>query len=202
MTRRYPPGHYNKTDPTRGAYNGFSLADRFVAADWAKTRTDVRPLKPTPEMRCIICDQHGTLRWHQEDYRKPLDAFPICDWCHWALHSRLKPEQRWLWPLWTKRIARGWRPPPVPAGTRWATFQRLFLRTPMEDWPHGPEFHGYYRHPIVDLLAIAYIPRVPTGLDLVAGDPHLPGQFVSNCPDLAPIPVEHRHAPRPVRPVD
>jgi hypothetical protein len=78
-----------------GYYNGFSPADRNgTLAIVRAALADGRLPAPT---RCSVCgDQPAKpLQWHSEDYRKPLDARPICRGCHIRIHARFRHPDRW-----------------------------------------------------------------------------------------------------------
>lgn len=165
----------DRTDPTKGAYNGFSLADRFAAGAWAKQHG----LPARPERPCIVCGQtEGLLYWHQEDYRTPVDAFPMCAWCHWALHSRLKPSQRALWGRWLHALDSGRRPPPCPFGARWQTFAARYMRKPSIEWDWS-DGHDRIRPTFALMLPAHATNRVQFPFRLIEGDPWMPGQFNS-----------------------
>lgn len=168
----------NRTDPTQGAYNGFSLADRFAAGAWAKNHG--LPKRVPPDWPCAVCGEvGGQIGWHNEDYRTPVDAFAVCAWCHWALHSRLKPNQRSLWPTWKVMLRDGKVPPRCPWGTRWATFGAKYLRTDHEEWDWVDGNIGPTLSPFVNALTGMTERRVPWPFRIVEGDDHLPGQFNS-----------------------
>lgn len=79
----------------KGYYNGFGPADRHgtLAIVRAALANGTLPM-PT---RCSVCGQRATssLGWHSEDYRKPLDARPICRGCHVRVHARFRHPDRW-----------------------------------------------------------------------------------------------------------
>lgn len=171
----------NRTDPTQGAYNGFSLADRFTAGRFGGTFPAVRPVKVPKGVPCAVCGMTGgQIGWHQEDYRTPVDAFAVCAWCHWALHCRIKPRQADGWTRWIVMLSEGWRPPVCPWGTRWATWAAKYLRKPVGDWD-WTNGHPCEVSPLARLLDHHHraVPYVPESFRLIEGAAHLPGQWDS-----------------------
>lgn len=175
----------NRTDPQEGAYNGFSLNDRFAAARWASSPrwSDIRPAKVPRGMPCAVCrgTGQGQIGWHNEDYRTPLDPFAVCGWCHWAVHARLKPRQAYVWDRWVGMLADGWTPPPCPWGTRWPTWAAAYLRRDVTDWDWEPP--GLFDPMPLTAFTEALtdyrrgLPSVPPVFDLIAGADHMPGQW-------------------------
>lgn len=90
-----------------GYYNGFSRADRSgTLAIVRAALIDGRLATPT---QCSVCGNRPNkpLQWHSEDYRKPLDAHPICRGCHVRVHARFRHPDRWL--AYTARLQpTGW----------------------------------------------------------------------------------------------
>lgn len=78
-----------------GYYNGFGPADRNGTLAIVRTALADGTL-PTPT-RCSVCGNRPAqpLQWHSEDYRKPLDAHPICRGCHVRVHARFRHPARW-----------------------------------------------------------------------------------------------------------
>lgn len=170
---------HNRTDPTKGAYNGFSLDDRLRAAKWASANaTGVRLTNPT---WCHACGQTaGLIYWHNEDYRTPIAAIPLCAFCHWTLHSRLKPNQAHVFPTYRDRLNDGWRPAECPLGARWSAWRMAFLAVPPSRWPTGPSRPAlrYKRadRNLFNLVRTETLPRPPVHLSLIDGAELLEGQ--------------------------
>lgn len=184
------PRSTNRTDPTVGAYNGFSLEDRGIAARWGRS-LGIKPRAVPAGWGCVMCGQTEGLRyWHNEDYRTPLDAHVLCPWCHWALHARCKPLQAHVWASWVDKLRAGYRPPRCPHGTRWPTWAARYLRTDPAAWnwspPTQPDLFGGGT-PVGELTAFTqvvdahrdYRDRPPVEFDLIAGAPGMPGRFSS-----------------------
>lgn len=78
-----------------GYYNGFGPADREGTLDTVRQAIADGLLAP-PE-QCSICGQRPTkpLQWHSEDYRRPLEAHPVCRGCHIRVHARFRHPDRW-----------------------------------------------------------------------------------------------------------
>lgn len=170
---------HDRTDPTKGAYNGFSLADRGAAARWASANaTGARRTNPT---WCHACGQtEGLIYWHNEDYRTPIAALPLCAWCHWTLHARLKPQQAHVFPTYRDMIRNGLRPLPCPLGSRWSAWRMAFLTQPWGRWPMSVS-HDTPAPPLpdrwlFDLLSSDPVDRPPAELSIMDGAPLLAGQ--------------------------
>jgi hypothetical protein len=98
---RVVPPHWRW--PTPGPYNGSSGEERI--AGWKKVWGAVKMgLIPAPTV-CSLCSSKATVQYHNEDYRRPLNAKPICSSCHRILHRRFKDPQPWL-----QLVARTQRP--------------------------------------------------------------------------------------------
>ena len=80
----------------KGYYNGFDPVGRGGAL--ATIRAALADGTLRPPTQCSVCAQRPTkpLGWHSEDYRKPLDAHPICRGCHVRVHARFRHPDRWL----------------------------------------------------------------------------------------------------------
>lgn len=78
-----------------GYYNGFGPKERtgVLAALKVAMATGAMP-RPVHCSACG-CMPGKPLGWHSEDYRRPLDAFPICTRCHYALHIRFHRPAYW-----------------------------------------------------------------------------------------------------------
>lgn len=165
----------NRTDPTKGAYNGYSLHDRGETTTWAKGHRDLRPSRVPNGYACAICGNTGGQRgWHSEDYHAPLDSFAVCAFCHWALHSRFRPKTN-IWEAWKAKLTDGFRPPACEWGTRWATYGARYTRRDPAAWDwidYGEAWHS----PLADLLLPDYTMTPAPGLHLTEGDDPLPGE--------------------------
>ena len=78
-----------------GYYNGFGPKKRTgVLAALEVAMATGAIAGPT---HCSACGNRPSkpLDWHSEDYRRPLDAFPICTRCHYALHIRFHRPAYW-----------------------------------------------------------------------------------------------------------
>lgn len=180
MPRPAPRRSTDRLDPTKGAYNGFSLSDRGRASGWGRRLEHVRPRRvPASHRTCCICGtSSGMIGWHSEDYRAPLDALVLCAWCHWALHARFKSYDH-VWDSWLAKLAAGERPPVCRQGTRWPTFGARYVRTDPDAWDWSLPVHEPIRPPLADLVHRHYVPDVPEALRISEGAPHLPGQWNS-----------------------
>ncbi|WP_370716112.1 hypothetical protein [Sphingomonas sp. IW22] len=75
-------------------YNGFSPADRTKGANLL--RRALREGTVLPASICSMCGRVPSgLGYHNEDYRKPLTAYPICRRCHYAIHIRFRRPYYW-----------------------------------------------------------------------------------------------------------
>lgn len=185
MTDRPRKSMFNRTDPRQGAYNGFSLKDRQDAAGWA--RSVAPPVRRRHPTWCHACgNTEGQVYWHNEDYRTPLASLPLCPWCHWTLHDRLKsPEGLAVFQAWRERLAEGWRPPYVSFGTRWPTWRATFKNCHPRDWPSrqydlfgsAEETAPLPARHLFDLVSLEPEPFVRPSLALLAGAEPLEGQW-------------------------
>ncbi|MGN6270269.1 MAG: hypothetical protein ACTHM0_10305 [Sphingomonas sp.] len=50
-----------------------------------------------PAYVCSVCGVTAgkPLGRHSEDYRRPLDAYPVCTRCHYAIHIRFRRPDYW-----------------------------------------------------------------------------------------------------------
>lgn len=50
-----------------------------------------------PAYVCSVCGVTAgkPLGRHSEDYRRPLDAYPVCTRCHYAIHIRFRRPAYW-----------------------------------------------------------------------------------------------------------
>ena len=80
---------------TTGFYNGFGPKDRAGAL--ATIRAAVADGSIPAPSACSVCQScpAAPLGWHGEDYRRPLEAFPICRGCHFRVHARFRYPERW-----------------------------------------------------------------------------------------------------------
>lgn len=85
-----------------GWYNGWSPDERRATLPAQKAAIASGELaRPT---RCSICLVQGSRDWraddavwlHDEDYARPLEAYPICRRCHRLLHRRFDDPQPWF----------------------------------------------------------------------------------------------------------
>lgn len=89
-----------------GYYNGFGPADRNGTLAIVRA-AEADGTIPTPTL-CSVCGQRPTttLQRHSEDYRRPLDAHPICRGCHVRVHVRFRYPARWR--AFTETLGPGW----------------------------------------------------------------------------------------------
>ena len=78
-------------------YNGFTSAEREAAGRViAKAIAAGKVSKPR---RCSICCVWDAatrrIQCHLEDYRKPLEFYPVCGSCHYCLHRRFSDPSAW-----------------------------------------------------------------------------------------------------------
>lgn len=76
-------------------YQGFSHEQRIEGWKrvWVAQRMGLLP-RPFVCSVCLRQTQRG--HYHCEDYSRPLDAKPICQRCHLALHNRFRSPARWV----------------------------------------------------------------------------------------------------------
>lgn len=80
---------------TKGWYNGFGPKER--SGTLATIRAAIAEGSISPPSSCSVClrSPASLLGWHSEDYRRPLDAFPVCKSCHIRIHARFRHPERW-----------------------------------------------------------------------------------------------------------
>jgi hypothetical protein len=80
---------------TKGFYNGFSPAGR--SGTLAIIKAAIADGSFAMPIACSVCQQPSEkpLGWHSEDYRRPLDALPICRGCHVRVHARFQHPKSW-----------------------------------------------------------------------------------------------------------
>lgn len=78
-----------------GYYNGFSPEER--SGTLALVRAALADGTLAIPTRCSVCGAQPTkpLQWHSVDYRKPLNAHPICRGCHVRVHARFRHPDSW-----------------------------------------------------------------------------------------------------------
>lgn len=90
-----------------GWYNGWGGEERMAALPLLKAAlAEGRIAYPT---QCSVCLAQGIYDWrssdaivfHDEDYRRPLEAYPVCKPCHSLIHLRF-----WRHREWDEHIAR------------------------------------------------------------------------------------------------
>lgn len=113
----------------KGYYNGFGPADRNGTLAIVRAALADGTL-PTPT-RCSVCGVRATkpLQWHSEDYRKPLNAHPICRGCHVRVHARFRHPDRWQ--AYVARL------PPADWVQRLTVDPRSLTRPFDESYPEG-----------------------------------------------------------------
>jgi ribosomal protein L40E len=118
-----------------GWYNGFSPEARRATLPIQKQAIAEGTLAK-PEV-CSVCGfRNGDAPWpensvwlHDEDYRRPLDAHPICRRCHGVLHRRFVTPEPWL-----DLVARH--------GGRGAWFEALSLDPVSQHRPYDDTYSG------------------------------------------------------------
>jgi hypothetical protein len=86
---------------TIGWYNGWNGADRLEVLVWLKAAVAAGTI--AAPARCSVCLTHGStdgrtsdaIVFHDEDYSRPHEAYPICRPCHRLLHLRFWRQAEW-----------------------------------------------------------------------------------------------------------
>lgn len=95
------PSAQSRRLPWQKPYNGFSWAERCAVTPVQNAAIrEGRLIRPTV---CSICGDARSERpqgrdyrfLHTEDYRRPLDIYPLCKADHAALHARFDDPARW-----------------------------------------------------------------------------------------------------------
>src|SRR5438309_1116375 len=84
-----------------GWYNGWSGEERLAVLPVIRAAlAEGRMAQPT---RCSVCLVYGSshagaadaIVFHDEDYSRPLEAYPICRNCHRLVHMRFWRAREW-----------------------------------------------------------------------------------------------------------
>lgn len=84
-----------------GHYNGWNGEERLAVLPILDAAVAAGTL--APPTRCSICLMSGSSDWrasdaivfHDEDYSRPLDAYPVCKPCHRLIHLRFWRVDEW-----------------------------------------------------------------------------------------------------------
>ena len=79
-----------------GNYNGFTAAERHAAGNIIRRAKATGTLSAGGPCSVCGCDPGRSGQMHLEDYRRALEAFPVCRRCHHAIHIRFHRPAYWL----------------------------------------------------------------------------------------------------------